>query len=63
MPIQFWDDLKGETQEYKRLGRGYKASNGTNSYDSFSTLVFGFAPKGMVVVWLNFGNTRIELGR
>ncbi|QQV04438.1 DUF2931 family protein [Chryseobacterium sp. FDAARGOS 1104] len=58
-----WDDLKGETQEYKRLGRGYKASNGTNSYDSFSTLVFGFAPKGMVVVWLNFGNTRIELGR
>ncbi len=58
-----WDDLKGETQEYKRLGRGYRASNGVNSYDSFSTLVFGFAPKGMVVVWLNFGNTRIELGR
>ncbi|MDN3691742.1 DUF2931 family protein [Chryseobacterium tructae] len=58
-----WDDLKGETQEYKRLGRGYRASNGVNSYDSFSTLVFGFAPKGMVIVWLNFGNTRIELGR
>ncbi len=58
-----WDDLKGETQEYKKLGRGYSASNGVNAYDSFSTLVFGFAPKGMVVVWLNFGNTRIELGR
>ncbi|SHG84197.1 Protein of unknown function [Chryseobacterium vrystaatense] len=58
-----WDDLKSETKEYKRLGRGYRSSNGVNSYNSFSTLVFGFAPKGMVVVWLNFGNTRIELGR
>lgn len=28
-----------------------------------SALVFGFAPKGMVVVWLRFGNTQIELGR
>ncbi len=59
-----WDDLRGETQEYKKLGRGHMASKGKKtSYDSFSTLVFGFAPKGMVVVWLNFGNTRIELGR
>ncbi|SHL22938.1 Protein of unknown function [Chryseobacterium polytrichastri] len=58
-----WDDLKDKTQEYKKIGRGHRAAYGTNSYDSFSTLVFGFAPKGMVVVWLNFGNTRIELGR
>ncbi|WP_076605668.1 DUF2931 family protein [Epilithonimonas tenax] len=59
-----WDDLGGETKEYKNLGRGYNASKGNkNSYNSFSTLVFGFAPKGMVVVWLNFGNTRIELDR
>ncbi|WP_228421900.1 DUF2931 family protein [Chryseobacterium soldanellicola] len=58
-----WDDLDGETKEFKRLGRGHKAANEVNSYDSFTTLVFGFAPKGMVVVWLNFGNTRIELGR
>jgi hypothetical protein len=58
-----WDDLDGETKEFKRLGRGYKAANEINSYDSFSTLVFGFAPKGMVVVWLRFGNTQIELGR
>ncbi len=58
-----WDDLEGETKKYKRLGRGYKAKNGKNAYDSFSGLVFGFAPKGMVVVWLNFGLTRIELGR
>lgn len=56
------DDLHGETQEYKNLGRG-KKSGGGDAYDSFSTLVFGFAPKGMVVVWLNFGNTRIELDR
>jgi len=56
------DDLNGETQEYKRLGRGHESNSG-KSYDSFSKLVFGFAPKGMVVVWLNFGITRIELGR
>lgn len=56
------DDLKGETQEFKELGRGRK-SGGGEAYDSFTTLVFGFAPKGMVVVWLNFGNTRIELDR
>ncbi|NWK99771.1 hypothetical protein DM790_02945 [Flavobacterium collinsii] len=56
------DDANGETEEYKRLGRDHKSSNG-KSYESFSDLVFGFAPKGMVVVWLNFGITRIELGR
>ncbi len=56
------EDKEGETLEYKRLGRGFE-SGGGKAYDSFSTLVFGFAPKGMVVVWLNFGNTRIELGR
>lgn len=58
-----WDDPKAETQEYKKLGRGLRNSIRVNSYNSFSTLVFGFAPKGMVVVWLNFGNTRIELDR
>ncbi|UHO39231.1 DUF2931 family protein [Chryseobacterium capnotolerans] len=56
------EDKKGETMKYKRLGRGFE-SGGGKAYDSFSTLVFGFAPKGMVVIWLNFGNTRIELGR
>jgi len=56
------DDKEGETKEYKRLGRGHQ-SGGGKAYDSFSALVFGFAPKGMVVVWLNFGNTRIELDR
>ncbi|WP_306622396.1 DUF2931 family protein [Chryseobacterium ginsenosidimutans] len=32
------------------------------SYNKFSNLVFGFAPKGMVVVWLRYGYTQIELG-
>ncbi|WP_228400968.1 DUF2931 family protein [Chryseobacterium taichungense] len=47
------------------MGRGYEAGNSEpkKSYDSFSDLVFGFAPKGMVVIWLRFGTTQIELGR
>jgi len=32
-------------------------------YDEFSDLVFGFAPKGMVVVWLRFSGNQKELGR
>ncbi|GAA3775791.1 DUF2931 family protein [Flavobacterium ginsengiterrae] len=33
------------------------------SYDAFTSLIFGFAPKGMVVVWVNYGLTVIEVGR
>ncbi|WP_428230103.1 DUF2931 family protein [Flavobacterium sp.] len=33
------------------------------SYHSISSLIFGFAPKGMVVVWVNYGLTVIEIGR
>ena len=54
---------KEPLQEYKRLGRNQKFSSATNPYNSFSDLVFGFAPKGLVVVWLNFGKVRIELGK
>ncbi len=32
------------------------------SYYKFGTLVFGFAPKGMVVVWFRFGYVEIQLG-
>lgn len=32
-------------------------------YGEFSHLIFGFAPQGMVVVWLGYGPNRIELGR
>ena len=31
--------------------------------NEFDNLIFGFAHKGMVVVWLGYGPTRIELGR
>ena len=33
------------------------------NYIEFTQLIFGFAPKGMVVVWAGFGPTRIEIGR
>lgn len=33
------------------------------NYIRFKKLIFGFAPKGMVVVWAGFGPTRIEIGR
>lgn len=32
-------------------------------YREFSHLIFGFAPQGMIVVWLGYGPKRIELGR
>ncbi len=49
--------------EYQDLGRFQHYGSAENPYQSFSTLVFGFAPKGMVVVWLRFGIVQIELGR
>ncbi len=49
--------------EYKNLGRNESFSSSKNPYNSFTTLVFGFAPKGMVVVWLRFRSVQIELGR
>lgn len=50
-------------EEYKNLGRNEKYSSAENPYNSFTTLVFGFAPKGMVVVWLRFRAVQIELGK
>ena len=57
------EDYSKPIEEYKNLGRGQKFGNYVNPYDSFDNLVFGFAPKGMVVVWLRFGYVQIELGR
>lgn len=34
-----------------------------DTYEKFSGLIFGFAPKGMVVVWKEYGVFRLELGR
>ena len=35
-----------------------------NPYSSMTHLVFGFAPKGMVVVWIGYsGGARVEIGR
>ncbi|GAA4152185.1 hypothetical protein GCM10022217_06760 [Chryseobacterium ginsenosidimutans] len=37
--------------------------NYCGAYKKLGDLVFGFAPKGMVVVWLRFGYVQIELGK
>ena len=34
-----------------------------DGYKEFSSLVFGFAPKGVVVVWLRYGIQQIEIGQ
>ncbi|MGV0925390.1 DUF2931 family protein [Empedobacter tilapiae] len=34
-----------------------------NSYRKMSALVFGFVPKGVIVVWLRFGIQQIEIGQ
>ena len=55
---------KEPLQKYKRSGRYEEFAYPINPYNSFSDLVFGFAPRGMVVVWLRFGaGVQIELGR
>lgn len=55
---------KEPLEKYKRLGRYEEFAAYRNPYNSFSTIVFGFAPKGMVVVWLRFGaGVQTELGR
>ena len=42
-----------------------QSKNGSNrSYDTFGDIVFGFAPQGMVVVWMRYGGAnQIEIGR
>lgn len=55
---------KEPLQKYKRSGRYEEFAYPIRPYNSFSDLVFGFAPKGMVVVWLRFGaGVQIELER
>lgn len=40
-----------------------RKDNQYGAYTEFRDLVFGFAPKGMVVVWLRYGASQKELGR
>jgi Protein of unknown function (DUF2931) len=50
---------------YHQEFRDIKIKDGADrSYNKFTTLVFGFAPQGMVVVWMAYsGANCIELGR
>lgn len=48
------EDLKEYVHECKPTQNG--------AYTEFRDLIFGFAPKGMVVVWLRYGASQIELG-
>ena len=50
-------------QEYIVTNKNLSFDSYNNPYDGFSDLVFGFAPKGMVVVWLWYGITAVEVGR
>jgi hypothetical protein len=54
------DDLEytGELKEYIYLRPGQESK----AYAPFINLVFGFAPKGMVVVWLRYGPIVLEFG-
>ena len=58
-------EAKNKTiEEYKYEGdRDLLSDADYNSYHGISSLIFGFAPKGMVVVWVNYGLTVIEIGR
>lgn len=59
------DEYDKPMQEYIITDKKMRYDSYNNPYDSFSDLVFGFAPKGMVVVWLWFGGAGpvIEVGR
>ena len=55
------------TKEYiynKEREEILKNNSVDRSYDAFGDLVFGFAPQGMVVVWMRYGGLNcMELGR
>ncbi|OUL60275.1 DUF2931 family protein [Flavobacterium sp. AJR] len=53
--LEYDEDLKEYVYERK--------PNQYRTYTEFRDLVFGFAPKGIVVVWLRYGATQKELGR
>lgn len=61
-----WSDRYSETPLKEFIYRdAFKKDFQTlrDFYAPFSTLVFGFAPQGMVVVWMSYRGIRTELGR
>jgi len=62
-PKSFNGDLPEYIDVRKETNYNDIYNNSVNSCSIFSYLIFGFAPKGMVVVWIGYGSTRIELGR
>lgn len=70
-PVETMQDLTKrfysnyEDLEYNEVVKEYvyERKSYQNAYTEFRDLVFGFAPKGMVVVWLRYGATQKELGR
>lgn len=52
------DDDCEDLQEFVYIDKQY-----CEGYDDLGDLVFGFAPKGMVVIWLRFGYIQKEIGR
>ncbi|SEM48558.1 Protein of unknown function [Chryseobacterium taichungense] len=55
-PLKEFINIKDEPDYYEKYNKAGM------SYYKFGTLVFGFAPKGMVVVWLKFGYVSVQLG-
>ncbi|WP_244307313.1 DUF2931 family protein [Flavobacterium fluviatile] len=70
-PVEKMEDLtkrfycNNEDLEYNEELKEYvyERKFDQRAYTEFRDLVFGFAPKGMVVVWLRYGATQKELGR
>lgn len=58
------DIYKEPLQEYIVTDKNLSYDGYNNPYNSMSELIFGFAPKGMVVVWVGYtGGVQIEIGR
>lgn len=55
-PLREFISIKDEPEYYEKYNKFGK------SYYKFGTLTFGFAPKGMVVVWFRFGYVSVQLG-
>ncbi|MFY7814451.1 MAG: DUF2931 family protein [Chryseobacterium taeanense] len=55
-PLKEFISIKDEPDYYEKYNKFGM------SYYKFGTLVFGFAPKGMVVVWFRYGYVSVQLG-